>query len=376
MQLITRLFAIGLLACGIAFPQMASAQTGESCSKPNPEVLAMKKLPDFVSKVTNPGTGSMLQTFTSAGKNIGSRLVPAAKGLAGALLLISFLAAAVKALVNNSPLRNELIDTVVNGMILAAVLSQYGTFAQMGVSLAETLNGVVGGDLASALTKFFLNFFTMLGAAYESFTVGISCIGFFSWNLGMIAETILGLIVLVGALLITIFAFAEMLYVTLLGPVLIAIAIAFGPIAIATLASKATRPFFGQWLSFLASAAAVQFIVFVILELMGTVMLNATSQIRPGTGNSFLVHALTIALIALMMSKIFAQVPQIASGIAGGKLGVSGDSNAGSTLTAGVGAGAVTSAMSGGVKSAFNRGASAGAGARQGAANALQAGRN
>ena len=140
----------------------------------------------------------MLQTFSSAGQSIGSRLVPAAKGLAGVLLLISFMAAGVKALISNSPLRNDLIDAVVNGAIIAAVLSQYGTFARMGVSMAETLNGVVGGNLSTALVTFISNFFNVLTSAWESFTVGWACMSIWEWKLAMFLDMFFGAIILTG----------------------------------------------------------------------------------------------------------------------------------------------------------------------------------
>lgn len=306
----------------IAYAQTSTATP--SCSRPNPDISALQKLTKPVEKILDDK--SMLRTFSDAGKGISVGIQGPAKALAGVLLAIVLAAGIANALASGKGVSGVVIDVILLGSIVAALLAGYDSLVEVGVSLAESLNAAVGGTLFQALLDFLNTFVGIVAGVYNAMTIGFSCM---EWGIGMIAKLIdllFGLLILCAAMVLVVLAFAEILYVILLGPVLIGVAVATGPLFIATLASKATKSFFDKWLAFLASALLVQFVALLMLKLISVAMLAAANS--SGTDGSFVVQALGIALIAHMMSKLFQSVPGIASALTGGKLGVSSGGSA------------------------------------------------
>jgi hypothetical protein len=344
MRIFSRILFASLIALLMTLLSVSNAQAADapasssgSCSKSNPDISALQKLTKPVEKILDDK--SMLRTFSDAGKGISGGIQGPAKALAGVLLSIVLAAGIANALASGKGVSGVVIDVILLGSIVAAVLAGYGSLVDVGVSLAESLNGAVGGTLFQALLDFLNTFVGIVAGVYNAMTTGFSCM---EWGIGMIAKLIdllFGLLILCAAMVLVVLAFAEILYVILLGPVLIGVAVATGPLFIATLASKATKSFFDKWLAFLASALLVQFVALLMLKLISVAMLAAAKS--SGTDGSFVVQALGIALIAHMMSKLFQSVPGIASALTGGKLGVS----SGGSASLGAAAGAVGGAV-------------------------------
>jgi TrbL/VirB6 plasmid conjugal transfer protein len=326
MRIFSRILLASFVALLVTLLNVSNAQAADapststgSCTKSNPDISALQKLTKPVEKILDDK--SMLRTFSDAGKGISGGIQGPAKALAGVLLSIVLAAGIANALASGKGVSGVVIDVILLGSIVAAVLAGYGSLVDVGVSLAESLNGAVGGTLFQALLDFLNTFVGIVAGVYNAMTTGFSCM---EWGIGMIAKLIdllFGLLILCAAMVLVVLAFAEILYVILLGPVLIGVAVATGPLFIATLASKATKSFFDKWLAFLASALLVQFVALLMLKLISVAMLAAAKS--SGTDGSFVVQALGIALIAHMMSKLFQSVPGIASALTGGKLGMS-----------------------------------------------------
>lgn len=351
MFIILRILVVTLAFLLLPVMNVAHAQpsTGsKSCSKPNPDVSALQKLTKPVEKILDDK--SMLRTFSDAGKGISGGIQWSAKTLAGVLLSIVLAAGIANALASGKGVSGVVIDVILLGSIVAALLAGYNSLVDVGISLAESLNAEVGGTLFNALLDFLNTFIGIVTGVYNAMTTGFSCM---EWGVGMIAKLIdllFGLIILCAAMILVVLAFAEILYVILLGPVLVGVGVAVGPLFIATLASKATKSFFDKWLAFLASSLLVQFVALLVLKLMSVVMIAAAKS--SGSDGSFVVQALGIALIAHMMSKLFQSVPGIASALTGGKLGVSSGGSASLGAAAGAAGGAVAGAAMGAAKMA------------------------
>lgn len=338
--------------------QSAFAQvgTGEgSCQKPdtqNAEVVALNKFPQLIKNALGPN--NVLIAFTQQGLAASGKTMPIARKLAGIILLISMLFSIAMAMVSNKPFGPVVVENLLIAGIVAMILNKYGLFVGVATDLAQSLNGTVGGTLSNAIFELTTKTFNIVGSVFEAIYKGYSCLSVYE-QIAKLGELIVGLFFLGIAIILILLAFGEMLYVYLLGPVLIAIGIAVGPLFIALVISKFTKPFFDRWLSFMFSAAILQYLALLIISIMSGVM---ESAVKIGSSTSFAIHAIAIAVIAHMIAKIFTQVPGIASGLTGGKTGTMGGT-AGVGAAVGAAAGAVAG-IGGTIASAANSGLASG----------------
>ena len=341
--------------------------TSGSCNKnePNAEVASLQLI---YKGVENKFGDDMLQAFADAGKSIAGNLIDPARALGGSLLLAYILFGISKNLASQKATLGFVVDALVVGGIVAGILGSYDIVVSSAVGLAKGLNGIVGGDNPlNILSTFFMQFLQGLGNAWEKGSAEWKCasgLQVFSF----IGEIILAVLILIVAILYICSAIVEIFTALAVGPILLGLGIAIGPIFIATFVTPITKGFFDRWLGFIAGAAIFQFIAYTIVVLVGQFLGTVTQSEM-----SFLAQAISIALVAAVLGKVFQQVPSIVSSLVPGSLGVS--SVSGSSVASGAMAGAVAGATVGAVGGAFAgafRAADAGAGPVGVAAGALK----
>lgn len=303
-----------------------AATSSGSCNKsePNAEVASLQLIYKGVeSKFGN----DMLQAMADSGKAIAGNLIDPARALGGALLLAYILFGISKNLAAQKATLGFVIDALVVGGIVAGILGAYDIVVSSAVSLATGLNGIVGGDNPlNVLSTFFAQLFRGLASAWEKGSAEWKCANA-AQALAFLGEIILAVLILLVALWFICTAILEIFTAIALGPILLGLAIAVGPIFIVTFVTPITKAFFDRWLGFIVGAAIFQFIAYTIVVLIGQ-FLGTIAQ----SDMSFLAQAISIALIAAVLGKVFQQVPSIVSSLVPGSLGVSSVSG---TATAG-----------------------------------------
>jgi type IV secretory pathway VirB6-like protein len=386
---------IGFLICFCTlsvFAEAASAPTGpppgqaaigSSCAKT--QALDVKSLPKITDSLKSSLDSSMLSGFTSTANGIANQLKGFGLALGGTLLLISMFSALAKAMVSNKSYGDIVVDHLITGAIIAAVIGSYETFSGYAVYVATYLNVIVGGTSPfAAILDLAVTFFASIGGISDAIGGSLSCLGIgdIPGLAGKLVDAIVSYILILIALVFLLLALGEIIYVLMLGPIALGVGVIVGPLAIATLAAGFTKEFFGKWLGFISAAALTQFVAYAILKLLGSFV----TQGMASTG-SFAAQALGIALIAYSAGKIFAMAPGMANALVPGTTGMSGVGGGGlatgmaitSGALAGVAVGAVTGISAaasaikggGGIASSLATGASAGASATSSVSQAV-----
>ncbi|WP_298150803.1 type IV secretion system protein [Flavobacterium sp.] len=150
----------------------------------------------------------------------------------------------------------------------------------------------------------------------------------FPTGIGAIWDSIVYLLVIyvvgIVAIFCTGYAVLYIILYSLLGKILTAIAIIFGPIFIAMGSWKTTRPFFDSWLKFLLIALFYKLVGAAIIALM-----YAISAFPTGSALSSLANCIFATILMLAMAFISKQIPTMASSLLPGNLAISGSSNSG-----------------------------------------------
>lgn len=348
----------------------AQAAANETCESSNIDIASLSVVGKHLESSLGPAT--TLSVFTTEAIAISARLVPFALVLAGIFLLIGILSSVVKSMIENKPIGSALVDHILTGSIVAGLIGSYGFFMNLAVSIAGTLNSFVNGSSPmNAITVFGTRLFAALGNVFNSVFNSFSCVGWIDAITNFIPALIVILLVLVAGIFM-ILALVEMIFILLLGPITMSVAIAVGPLFVATYSTPFTKPWFDKWLGFLTGSMLIQFVAFVLLEILGTTMNTIATQYTSQT-SELLGVALSLAMVSFVMGSIFKQVPGMVNAMIPGSTGVSNAGNVGDKVSS-LATGAIGGVASKGVgmaSSAMGMGSAAGAVA--GAASATAA---
>lgn len=346
------------------------AYADETCTSNNIDVASLSVVGKHLESSLGPAT--TLSVFTSEAITISGRLIPFALILAGTFLLIAILASVVKSLTENKPVGGVIADHIITGSIVMGLLGSYDLLMELAVSVAGSLNSLVNGSSPmNAITVFGNRLFAALGNVFISLADSAACGSWIDIIVNLIPSIIVLLLILVAAIFM-ILALVEMIFILLLGPITMSVAIAVGPLFVATYSTAFTKPWFDKWLGFLTGAMLIQFVAFILLEILGTTM-NAIATQYTSQTSELLGVALSLAMVSFVMGSIFKQVPGMVNAMIPGSTGVNNAGNVGDKI-ASLATGAIGGVASKGIGMATSAmGMGSAAGAVAGAASATAA---
>lgn len=261
------------------------------------------------------GEAGMMERFKSKGLAIASGLGVVAKALAGVLALVSLVWAVLIAMASNQSSIDAAVESIIFATITAFLLFNYPSIVNDVMTLAASVSSSVGiGGVGEAVSEFIRGFFFVF---VDTVVKGISGLSFTDWVLKA-ADLIVGVLLMLIACFFAFTALIELIGVLLIGPVVVGLAIAVGPIFVACIASPYTRRWFDQWLNFLIGGAFLSVITLIVLTLLNAVV---TVQITQDAGGSLAGQALAVALLGMGCAKIFAAIPGLADSLFPGRTG-------------------------------------------------------
>lgn len=318
---------------------------GSSCAKK--QSLDTQSLTTLNDSIKGSLNSSLLSGFATTANGIANQLKGFGLALGGTLLLISMFSALAKAMVSNKSYGDIVVDHLITGAIIAAVIGSYETFSNYIVYVATYLNVIVGGTSPfDAILSLVGNFLTSFIGISKQISNSLACGGILDITFTLILDVIVASLLLLIALVFVLTAIGEIIYCLMLGPIALGVGIIVGPLALGTIAADFTKEYFGKWLGFVSAAALTQFVVYAILKLLGSFVQQGMSP-----GGSFAAQALGIALIAMSAGKIIANAPGMAAALVPGTHGMKGGGGGsvagGMAIASGAIAGAVAGAASG-----------------------------
>lgn len=132
---------------------------------------------------------------------------------------------------------------------------------------------------SGAVASFMQQIFNTLASAVVAFLQALGCIPLLKWTIGIIAQVILGSIIILAALILAVISVGELVGVMLTGILMVAIGVAVGPLFVACAVCRWSSDFFKGWLKFLLGASAYQMIISVVLTLVSSLLTAAQTQI-------------------------------------------------------------------------------------------------
>lgn len=280
---------------------------------------------NFIASLIDSVLGkNLISAFTSGGMTISTGLLTGAKIIAGTIALASMLWGLIKAHADHESPMAVIVESLLFAMVTAVLLSMYSQIVSNVADFGTWVTGAIGGSLGSSVTNLFGSIIKAIGAAMAKLSNGApSGMSFWSGGFSNIIDSVLSFIVLIVALLFVVGAIVELVSVILLGPVIFGLAIAFGPIFIATIPSGWTRAWFNHWWNFLISGALLYAVAVAVVQLVSTAI-GAAIQTPPAGGGTILIgQALAMALVCRALGSIFAQIPRMSDGLFPGRHGLS-----------------------------------------------------
>ena len=309
-----------------------------------------------------------------AGLGISQKLMSTALTLGGSLALINLLWVAIDHLVlrgHRDLIWPPIIHSVVMAVITGAVLRAYPLLAQGAIDFFMGVTNLVSGSASTSQVQSIGNQLTNL--AINGIKSALESVHAFDWNakaiLLIIIDVFLTLIVGLFCMIMAILMFVSVVSSIFTGTLMAGLAIALGPLFIATIASGFTRTFFDKWFGFLCSALFVKVVVMTMLALLVGIFdssTNAQNSVGQMNAGGFAFGKLLVLAVSLwIMKQLMESAPNIASALMPGGLGVSVKSAMGTAVAA-----------ASGVVGAGLAAATGGAGALMGNAGAMSAGKD
>lgn len=280
-----------------------------------------------ITKIVDAALGAnLVAAFKNAGLGIAGGLMGGARIIAGSLALATILWIIVISLVKNESVLPGVTEELIYAIITAALLGWYAQIVNDIVGLGEWVLATTGGSLRQAVVGFVDGMMAkIIDVIVKGFQNVVSLKG---WLLGGAIDWAISILLLLVATYFMVIALLELIGVVLAGPVVIGIAVALGPLFIASFASQWTRRWFNQWINFFVNGAMLTAMVVVVLTLINNVVVRDIGLAPSG----FLAgEALALALLAAGMGKIFSSIPSLADGLFPGRTGA-GSASAGAKV--------------------------------------------
>ncbi|WP_163013110.1 type IV secretion system protein [Burkholderia stabilis] len=310
---------------------LAGALGGGACSPLTPGDTANWTAVKNISNVILSPINSAQSTISSKANSMASSATPIALTLAGVLALSYFLWGILDSFAGSGEsIMGIVVGALVPATIVAAALGSYSALVGtnggiQGVLTSFTQAATGSSGQSGAVASFMQQIFNTLASAVVAFLQALGCIPLLKWTIGIIAQVILGSIIILAALILAVISVGELVGVMLTGILMVAIGVAVGPLFVACAVCRWSSDFFKGWLKFLLGASAYQMIISVVLTLVSSLLTAAQTQIssvNPATADS--TSGLSIAgLLGLLgitwiLTHLFKEIPRIASSLFGG----------------------------------------------------------
>lgn len=297
-------------ASAAAIAAANAANTAAAQSAANGGTASLGRISDIVTKSLGI---NILQRFVKAAEPVARDLKSYALILGGALALASMTWNIMMAIALRDSPMDVALEAIIYASMAAFLIANYGLIVGDLVAVGSKIITASGfGDLSTVLADFIFSYFQKL---FETVMTGLAKMASFTgWFTGALDLIISG-VLLVVAFVFGIRALIELIGVALLGPVLVGVGIAVGPLFIACLASNWTRSWFQKWLDFLLNGTVLTAIVVIVVGLVKNVIVVS----NPVVGGSLTGEALSLALISVALGKIFSSIPGMVDALLPGR---------------------------------------------------------
>lgn len=309
---------LGLALIILLFPVLAFAQGAG-------EPTLLENLALVFKNVVNAVIGNdFVDRVINAAKGLAGSLKSVAMALAGVLALIQLIWNAMLAMLEKKPVIPAVLETVLFSLIAAALLTNYSVVVDTVYGIAKSVLSAVGLDIGQTFMDFIKSLYDPVARLFVNIGKSFGE-AWGTWKIvDVVAEIVLTVLVLVVAIYFIVVSLVSLLGVFIMGPIFLGVGIVIGPLMVATIVSRYTRAWFGQWLNYLVSSAFLTVGAVIVLKLLSTIF--ASSFEKFGEGKSA-ATALGIAMIAAGMTKLFESIPSITDAIFPGRTGAAGAIN-------------------------------------------------
>ncbi|PNE59737.1 hypothetical protein A8H39_00895 [Paraburkholderia fungorum] len=323
-----------------------SSGSNSACTPLTPGDTANWKAVSNISNIILSPINSAQSTISSKANSMAASATSIALVLAGVLSLSYFLWGIVDSFAGSGDsFMGIVVGSLVPAVVVAACLGSYsslvGTSGGLQGVLSSFTQAATGSSSASsAISTFMQQIFNTLASTVVAFFQALGCIPLLSWTIGLIAEVLLGSIIIIAALIFAVVSVGELVGVMLTGILMVGIGVAVGPLFVACAVCKWSNDFFKGWLKFLLGASAYQMVISVVLSLVSSMLTSAQTQIssvNPATADSTsgisIAGLLGLLGITWILTHLFKEIPRIASSLfGGGAMGHASFNKAASTM--------------------------------------------
>ena len=260
---------------------------------------------------------NLLIRFVQGGLDISSSLITYAKILAGTLALVHLTWQIIINIINNKDILEGALEEILFATVVVFLLSIYPVIVKDIVDLGqEIMNRASNGGVANAVSRFIRAMFSQVSNIIEQDVATLSKGKWWDFIANSI-DMILAFIISIVTLIFCALAIVEVMSVVLLGPVVVGLSIALGPMFVAMLATGWTRQWFNQWINFFVNGAVLTAILAIVLNLISNVMMNQITAL--GSGTSLTGGAIAMMILSLTLGKIIGAVPHFADALLPGR---------------------------------------------------------
>lgn len=345
------IFLIGLLFLA----SISHAKEGEILK----DIESIKVIAPVVNYIFGKST---LDLFVKTATGMAGKFTGFALQLAGLLALISVLWSVMMAMSSKQHPLAAIIEPLVFAVLTALFLSNYGVIVNDVVALGQKAIEFSGSSVGDAFSNFFNSMFggvfKIMKSIYDRFS--------FTLDFGKaLIEALIAIFLLIVALVMTAYSIKNLVSTLLLGPILLGIGVAVGPLAVAALASKFSRPWFKKWVEHLIASALLTAFVVIVLVLLKEAITSIVSEVI-GDGDGTIGKLLALVIIIASLADIFDKLPSVANAMMPGSTGISSGGMLSNGVTNSISrAGVIASGIKAGAagaaqlaKAGFQRGAS------------------
>jgi type IV secretory pathway VirB6-like protein len=310
---------------------LGTVTSAANCTPLTPGDTANWKAVSSISNIILSPINSAQSTISSKANSMAASATPIALILAGLLALSYFLWGILDSFAGGGDsFMGIVVGSLVPAVIVAACLGSYSSLVSTSGGLQGLLSSFTqaatgSSSASSAISTFMQQIFNTLASTVVAFFQALGCIPLLSWTIGLIAEVLLGSVIIIAALVFAVISVGELVGVMLTGILMVGIAVAVGPLFVACAVCKWSGDFFKGWLKFLLGASAYQMIISVVLSLVSSMLTSAQSQIssvNPATTDSTsgisIAGLLGLLGITWILTHLFKEIPRIASSLFGG----------------------------------------------------------
>uniref|UniRef100_E6QMV2 TrbL/VirB6 plasmid conjugal transfer protein n=1 Tax=mine drainage metagenome TaxID=410659 RepID=E6QMV2_9ZZZZ len=265
--------------------------------------------------------------FTSLGTNIQSaamamsaNVVPYGLELGGGFALLAMLLDVALAMTKRQSVIEAIVPSIILALTAVILVKNYAELVNFFVVTVKNIESAAAGE-TDPFSMIFQTFYAIFSSLLHGIELSLApaCgLGF----LGHIGDVLM--IGFVGILTIfaLVFAFIEIVGVTLLPLLMIGIGIAVGPVFVGLLGSRWTQKWTFKWIEFMIAALIINLFVLIGLKLLSETFASIANNFSNAGATALSMCGMLIMSLAL--GKIFSSIPGMAHAMVPGHSGISG----------------------------------------------------